>query len=76
MKNNQMTIKESLSLIYAYTSISAFLLLAISKITANLGRALDFDPIVSLLIVINMAVFVSLYYYKKKHSTHMKHNNF
>ncbi|PZX95326.1 hypothetical protein DOS84_01820 [Flavobacterium aquariorum] len=76
MKNDQMTIKESLHLIYAYVSISAFVLLGISKITTNLGKALDFDPFVSIIIVVNMAVFISLYYYKKKHSTHIHHDHF
>jgi hypothetical protein len=76
MKTEQITIKESLYLIYSYISISAFVLLGISKITENLGKALDFNPIVSLIIVINMAVFISLFYYKKKHNTHINHNNF
>lgn len=69
MKTDQITTKESVYLIYAYVSISTFVLLAISKITENLGKALDFSPIVSLVIVFNMAAFISLYYYKKKHNT-------
>lgn len=76
MENNHITIKESLHLIYSYVSIAAFMLLGISKITKNLGRVLDFNPMVSLLIVVNMAIFISLYYYKKKHSAHMNHDNF
>lgn len=76
MKTDQITIKESLYLIYAYVTISTFVLLAISQITENLGKALDFNPIVSVLIVLNMAIFLSLYYYKKKHNTHINHNNF
>lgn len=76
MKTDQITLKESLYLIYAYVSISTFVLLAISKITENLGKALDFNPIVSMLIVLNMVLFISLYYYKKKHSSHIKHNHF
>jgi|GEM_PF-2595020 len=77
MRNDQITFKESLYLVYAYVSISAFLLLGISKITTGLEKALGFNPIISLLIVVNMAVFISLYYYKKKHSAHhMHHDNF
>ena len=48
MENNHITIKESLYLIYSYVSIAAFVLMGISKTTENLGRVLDFNPIVSL----------------------------
>ncbi|PVX45853.1 hypothetical protein C8C85_1660 [Flavobacterium sp. 103] len=76
MKTDQITIKESLYLIYAYVSISTFVLMLISKITDSLEKALDFNPIVSLLIVSNMIVFISLYYYKKRHNSHINHHNF
>ena len=76
MENNHITIKESLYLIYSYVSISAFLLMGISKTTENLRRVLDFNPIVSLVIFLNMGLFISLYYYKKKHNTHEKQNHF
>lgn len=76
MENNQITIKETLYLIYSYVSIAAFVLMGISKTTENLERVLNFNPIVSLLIVINMGVFVSFYYYKKAHNTHEKQNHF
>lgn len=75
MENNQITIRESLYLIYSYVSISAFLLMAISKVTKSLEKALYFNPIVAILIVLNMGVFISFYYYKKTHSTHGKHNH-
>jgi hypothetical protein len=51
-------------------------LMGISKTTENLERVLNFNPIVSLLIVLNMGVFVSFYYYKKSHNTHEKQNHF
>ncbi|MDR6845054.1 hypothetical protein [Flavobacterium granuli] len=76
MKTDQITIKESLYLIYAYVSISTFVLMAISKITDSLGKALDFNPNVEVIIVLNVAVFISLYYYKKRHNNHIHHNNF
>jgi hypothetical protein len=76
MKTDHISLKESLYLIYAYVTISTFLLLVISKITENLGKALDFHPIVSLIIIINMGVFISLYYYKKRHNSHINHHHF
>jgi hypothetical protein len=76
MKNDQITIKESLYLIYAYVSISTFLLLVISQITENLGKALDFSPLMSVVVSLNMGVFVSLYYYQKKHNIHGKQNHY
>ncbi|WP_264566024.1 hypothetical protein [Flavobacterium sp. N3904] len=76
MKNNPITIKESLYLVYAYVSIFTFVLMGASKITKNLERVLDFNPIVSLIIVLNMVVFISLYYYKKRHDSHINHHNF
>lgn len=68
MKTDQLTTKESLFLLYAYVSISTFVLMAVSKITDNLEKALDFNPIVSLVIVLNMATLISLYYYRKSHA--------
>ena len=76
MQNNHISTKESLYLIYAYVSISTFLLMGISKITKNLERVLDFHPMVSIAIILNMVLFISLYYYKKKHSTPINQNNF
>lgn len=76
MQNKQISTKESLYFVYAYVSTYTFLLLGISKITENLERALAFNPIVSVVIVLNMAVFISLYFYKETHSTHGKHNHF
>jgi hypothetical protein len=76
MESKQITGKECLSLIYAYFSIASFLLLTISKVTQGLSKALDFNPIVSTAIVINLVIFISLYYYKKKHITHhQKHKH-
>ena len=71
--NDQMTVKESLNLIYAYVTISTFVLMMISKITDNLGKALDFSPIVSVLITLNMVAFIAVYLYKKRHSSHHHH---
>ncbi|WP_281227343.1 hypothetical protein [Flavobacterium aquiphilum] len=68
MKTDQMTTKESVYLIYAYVSISSFVLMTISKITDNLEKALNFNPFVSLLIILNMIVFISLFLYKRKHT--------
>lgn len=75
IKTDQMSAKECAYLIYAYVSISTFVLMAISKVTENLGKALYFSPAVSVLIVINMIVFLSLYYYKKKHDSHQHHHH-
>lgn len=76
MKTEQISTKESLYLIYAYVSIASFVLMTVSKITENLEKALYFNPIVSIIIVLNMIAFISLYYYKKKHNQQVKQNNF
>lgn len=68
MKKNQIPTKECAYLIYSYASISSFTLMTISRITETLEKALNFNPIVSLVIILNMIVFVSLYVYKKNHS--------
>ena len=72
MKANEITNKEYAYLVYAYVSISTFVLLTISKITENLERALNFNPIVSLIIILNMIVFISAYVYKRRHTMHHK----
>lgn len=68
MKHDQITAKESAYLLYAYISISLFILMSISKMTENLEKALNFNPTVSLLITLNMLAFISLYLYNRKHS--------
>jgi fumarate reductase subunit C len=68
MKTNNLSTKESVFLLYSYVSISAFLVLAVSEITKNIEsseKTLDFNPIVSLVIVLNMVTFASFYFYKK-----------
>jgi fumarate reductase subunit C len=68
MKTKNLTTKVSAYLIYSYVSISAFLLMAVSKITENIEsteKALDFNPILSVVIVLNMVTLASMYYYKK-----------
>lgn len=68
MKTNQISTKESAYLIYAYVSISTFVLLAISKVTDSLEKALDFNSTVSLMIILNMILFVSSQFlFKRKH---------
>ncbi|WP_156101351.1 hypothetical protein [Flavobacterium gilvum] len=69
MKNDQITTKESLYLVYAYVSISTFVLMSISKLTENLEKALNFNPIVSLIIILNMIVFIALLFYNRKHQS-------
>ena len=68
MKINNSSTKVSAYLIYTYASISAFLLMVVNKITANLDsteKAINFSPILSVIIVLNMATLVSFYYYRK-----------
>jgi hypothetical protein len=72
MENEQVTNKEYLYLIYGYISITTLLLLGISKVTKTLERALDFSSTVSLLILLNIAVFLSSYYYIKTHNKYSK----
>jgi hypothetical protein len=72
MKTNEIYTKEYLYLIYAYSSMSTFTMLSISKITESLGKALNFSPIVSILIVLNMIFFISLYVYRIKHTANYK----
>jgi hypothetical protein len=68
MKTSQLTNHESAFLIYAYVSIHTFVLLVVSRMTGTLEKALDFNPIVSLIIILNMATLISLYYYRKSHA--------
>ncbi|PKB16712.1 hypothetical protein [Flavobacterium sp. 5] len=68
MKNDQITTKESAYLIYAYVSISSFVLMSISKVTDSLEKALNFNPILCLLIILNMIVFISLHIYRRNHT--------
>lgn len=69
MKTDQISTKESVYLVYAYISISTFVLMSISKITENLEKALYFNPVVSLVIILNMIVFISLFLYKRRHDS-------
>lgn len=70
MKSNQISNKEWAYLIYAYVSISTFLLLVISRITDNLEKALNFSSIAALVIVLNMIVFIASHFYKRNHIVH------
>jgi fumarate reductase subunit C len=68
MKTKNLKPKESVFLLYAYISISAFLVMTVSEITKNLEnveKTIDFSPIVSLAIVLNMVTLATSYYYKK-----------
>jgi fumarate reductase subunit C len=68
MKTKNLTTKASAYLIYTYVSISAFLVMAVNKITENIDsteKPLDFNPILSVVIVLNMVTLASMYYYKK-----------
>ena len=68
METNQITHEEFADLVYTYVSISTFVLLSISKITETLEKALNFNPTTSLLIILNIIVFVTLHLYKRKHN--------
>ena len=71
MKNKQITTKECAYLIYAYISISTFVLMAISKLTDSLDRALNFNSTITLLIILNMIVFLSSHFlFKRNHIIH------
>jgi hypothetical protein len=71
MKNKQITTKESAYLIYAYISVSSFVLMAISKLTESLDRALNFNSTVTLLIILNMIVFLTSHFlFKRNHIIH------
>jgi fumarate reductase subunit C len=68
MKTTNLSTKVGAYLIYTYVSIAAFLVMAVSKITANAEsseKTLDFNPILSLVIILNMVTLVSFYFYKK-----------
>ena len=68
MKTNNLTTKQSVFLLYAYVSISSFLVMAVSEITKNIKnveKTIEFNPIVSLAIILNIVTFATLYYYKK-----------
>jgi len=66
MKTEQITFKESVYLIYAYFGISTFIVMAVCTVTENLAKAIYFNSIVSLLILINMIVFISTFILFKK----------
>jgi predicted MFS family arabinose efflux permease len=71
MKNKQITIKEYAYLIYAYASISTFVLMTISRLTDTLEKALNLNSTVSLIIILNMIVFISSHFlFKRNHIVH------
>jgi len=68
MKTNNLTTKESVYLLYTYVSISIFLVLIVSVVTKNIDnceKTIDFHPIVSLIVVLNMVTLATFNYYKK-----------
>jgi fumarate reductase subunit C len=68
MKTNNLTTKESVYLLYTYVSISIFLVLILSMVTKNIDnceKTIDFHPIVSLIVVLNMVTLATFNYYKK-----------
>lgn len=68
MKRTNLTTKESVFLLYAYVSISSFLVMAVSEMTKNIKnveKTIEFNPIVSVIIVLNVITFASLYFYRK-----------
>jgi hypothetical protein len=65
MKTDTLTAKECVYLVYTYVSISAFLMMVINKIAGNFEKNLDFNPIVSIAIVLNLVTLISIYFYKK-----------
>jgi hypothetical protein len=68
MKTTNLSTKVCAYLIYNYISIAAFLVMAVSKITANVEsteKTLNFSPILTLVIALNMLTMASFYYYKK-----------
>lgn len=68
MKNDNLTTKESVYLLYAYLSIAAFLVMIISEITKNIEnveKVFEPNPIVTFVIVLNLLTFLSFYYYRK-----------
>jgi len=68
MKSNNLSSRESAKLIYSYISISLFLVMFVSIATKNLEnceKTIEFHPIVSLVIVVNMIAMTTLHYYKK-----------
>ena len=70
MKSNKVSSNEFAYLLYAYVSISTSVLMGISKITDSLGKALNFSSIASLIIILNMIVFILSLFYKRKHIVH------
>ncbi|TRX37815.1 hypothetical protein FNW52_02650 [Flavobacterium sp. ZT3R18] len=68
MKTTNLSTKVCAYLIYTYVSIAAFLVMSVSKITENvesIEKTLNFNPILSTIIVLNMITLASFYYYKK-----------
>ena len=68
MKSNNLTSKESLNLIYTYVTMSSFLVMTVSELTKNIKnveKTIEFHPVVSMVITLNMIMMASSYYYKK-----------
>jgi hypothetical protein len=68
MKTNNLTTKESIYLLYTYVSISLFLVLIVSMVTKNIDnceKIIDFHPIASLVVVLNMVSLITFNYSKK-----------
>jgi len=70
MKTNQIYSTEYDFIIYGYVSISTFLLMTISKLTDSLEKAMNFNSIATAIIVLNMIVFLSSLYYRRKYVIH------
>ena len=68
MKTTKLSTKESVFLLYSYVSISVFLVMTVSEVTKNIEnveKTIEFNPFVSLAVLLNMVTFASFYYYKK-----------
>ncbi|MBF4472762.1 MULTISPECIES: hypothetical protein [Flavobacterium] len=70
MKTNQISSRECAFIIYGYVSISTFLLMSISKLTDSLEKAMNFNSFATAIIVLNMIVFLTSLFYKRKHIVH------
>jgi fumarate reductase subunit C len=68
MKSNNLNSKESINLTYTYVSISVFLIMVVSMVTKNLDnceKTIEFHPIVSVIVVLNMITLITLNFLKK-----------
>ena len=68
MKTTKLSTKESVFLLYSYVSISVFLVMTVSEVTKNIEnveKTIEFNPFVSLAVLLNMVTFESFYNYKK-----------